>query len=97
MRPQHITAENRNVATIITPPAPGFNEAAAYHCGKPDRSAGAPRTARPASMRPQHITAENGHAVVADPRECMSFNEAAAYHCGKHICGATSVSVMMLQ
>ena len=34
MRPQHITAENRVVGRRGDPPRPGFNEAAAYHCGK---------------------------------------------------------------
>ena len=34
MRPQHITAENTlNDPNVITS-VPGFNEAAAYHCGK---------------------------------------------------------------
>ena len=87
MRPQHITAEN------IPDPAPeckaiaSFNEAAAYHCGKPHLGGGGgggDHERASASMRPQHITAEN--AVAALQRGSVGrrgFNEAAAYHCGK--------------
>ena len=35
MRPQHITAENHRAANARIVSPPGFNEAAAYHCGKP--------------------------------------------------------------
>ena len=34
MRPQHITAENRRLGLLHGAPSAGFNEAAAYHCGK---------------------------------------------------------------
>ena len=34
MRPQHITAENPSCTPRKARPPPGFNEAAAYHCGK---------------------------------------------------------------
>ena len=37
-----------------------FNEAAAYHCGKPDAETRTRARHAQASMRPQHITAENG-------------------------------------
>ena len=58
MRPQHITAENGRDAPTGVAGVPGFNEAAAYHCGK--RHQAPRRAAGPAaSMRPQHITAEN--------------------------------------
>ena len=36
MRPQHITAENPSAAAWSSACAAGFNEAAAYHCGKPE-------------------------------------------------------------
>ena len=81
MRPQHITAENAAAPTIITPPAPGFNEAAAYHCGK-RLGDSVVRRRRQASMRPQHITAEN-RPSGSEKQTQKSFNEAAAYHCGK--------------
>ena len=46
----------------------GFNEAAAYHCGKRAvRSADLLRQRR-ASMRPQHITAENVSAAAPTSR-----------------------------
>ena len=59
MRPQHIAAEN--------PPEPhqpaagfaGFNEAAAYSCGKRRAAVVAVARIPAASMRPQHIAAEN--------------------------------------
>ena len=35
MRPQHITAENAASIPFVTSRSAGFNEAAAYHCGKP--------------------------------------------------------------
>ena len=35
MRPQHITAENRGLVFTVSRTRKGFNEAAAYHCGKP--------------------------------------------------------------
>ena len=58
MRPQHITAENRSTAAPGASAGEGFNEAAAYHCGKHVEAAeGGVDLA--ASMRPQHITAEN--------------------------------------
>ena len=34
MRPQHITAENYVHVAGVVSAAEGFNEAAAYHCGK---------------------------------------------------------------
>ena len=58
MRPQHITAENVNLEDRTMLNASCFNEAAAYHCGKPAIFFQAAVPA-PASMRPQHITAEN--------------------------------------
>ena len=58
MRPQHITAENLRMQDARLAPRESFNEAAAYHCGKPARRI-ADAQARAASMRPQHITAEN--------------------------------------
>ena len=36
MRPQHITAENAAQCAREPKRRSGFNEAAAYHCGKPD-------------------------------------------------------------
>ena len=35
MRPQHITAENARTDGWSSRTIPSFNEAAAYHCGKP--------------------------------------------------------------
>ena len=35
MRPQHITAENEPLDVEVVVALRGFNEAAAYHCGKP--------------------------------------------------------------
>ena len=40
MRPQHITAENPLLWWGSAAGENRFNEAAAYHCGKPFRSAG---------------------------------------------------------
>ena len=62
MRPQHITAENFLGITDSSGNLSGFNEAAAYHCGK---RAGSRifRMLLEASMRPQHITAENEDTV----------------------------------
>ena len=61
----------------------GFNEAAAYHCGKPVMRPQPEHRSLDASMRPQHITAENGHITGTHSLEARGFNEAAAYHCGK--------------
>ena len=48
MRPQHITAENRGSLRLRRRVPDGFNEAAAYHCGKrahvQRRASGAART-----------------------------------------------------
>ena len=47
MRPQHITAENHQVSRGRSARPDRFNEAAAYHCGKPataQRSAAPPTT-----------------------------------------------------
>ena len=41
MRPQHITAENLIRAGVPPHEIVGFNEAAAYHCGKPTCGRGA--------------------------------------------------------
>ena len=61
-----------------------FNEAAAYHCGKPRERRVEDLPFDPASMRPQHITAENPARRRGRPRASADgFNEAAAYHCGK--------------
>ena len=64
MRPQHITAENDASPFEVEEAEERFNEAAAYHCGKPPapRPCGAGRG--DASMRPQHITAENSGAAA---------------------------------
>ena len=64
MRPQHITAENAGVRSRDCCRRRRFNEAAAYHCGKPDSVAACGRGAA-ASMRPQHITAENMVSMVS--------------------------------
>ena len=40
MRPQHITAENATMLARSRRRSAGFNEAAAYHCGKPHRAGG---------------------------------------------------------
>ena len=61
MRPQHITAENAEAARQQALEGGGFNEAAAYHCGKHVGDALRRARAGAASMRPQHITAENMH------------------------------------
>ena len=71
MRPQHITAENRDSRLSSPRPRPYFNEAAAYHCGKHPTDTGMIPDPAVTSMRPQHITAENddrggGGAVVGD-------------------------------
>ena len=82
MRPQHITAENEGLPGPSSDYLVSFNEAAAYHCGKPGRTS--PRRGYPvASMRPQHITAENLHPPIPLRQQLGCFNEAAAYHCGK--------------
>ena len=60
----------------------GFNEAAAYHCGKLVHREGCKRKSD-ASMRPQHITAENHKLLAPNDVRRPGFNEAAAYHCGK--------------
>ena len=83
MRPQHITAENRGERGIDYIHKTRFNEAAAYHCGKPSGGRLAACSTAAASMRPQHITAENHLAQISYRRPSFSFNEAAAYHCGK--------------
>ena len=70
MRPQHITAENRPRRASITRPAPRFNEAAAYHCGKLRRRRAA-RADSAASMRPQHITAENSAELGVEIPEAL--------------------------
>ena len=59
MRPQHITAENTAAWTVTHLGDYRFNEAAAYHCGKPGVAVLVGAIRREASMRPQHITAEN--------------------------------------
>ena len=60
MRPQHITAENAARPVPARGAAEGgFNEAAAYHCGKHLASVRHAVLLVDASMRPQHITAEN--------------------------------------
>ena len=59
MRPQHITAENRHARRTRPRPSSSFNEAAAYHCGKRQKSSQTDSCPKVASMRPQHITAEN--------------------------------------
>ena len=59
MRPQHITAENLVTGAADMGRWVSFNEAAAYHCGKPSWMDEAVRELIRASMRPQHITAEN--------------------------------------
>ena len=58
MRPQHITAENLGVPVPLDAAGGGFNEAAAYHCGK-RHDHHESQSPDAASMRPQHITAEN--------------------------------------
>ena len=82
MRPQHITAENAPAPQRRRTCTTGFNEAAAYHCGKPAGRA-AEEESPLASMRPQHITAENVILRNASSTFAKRFNEAAAYHCGK--------------
>ena len=47
MRPQHITAENTLTENEDRLHAAGFNEAAAYHCGKRMRSTGTWMPSRP--------------------------------------------------
>ena len=59
MRPQHITAENAILDGGQGVGDADFNEAAAYHCGKPELKTPAQRQRTVTSMRPQHITAEN--------------------------------------
>ena len=44
MRPQHITAENLSIFLRLAGADPSFNEAAAYHCGKPLPSSRSLRT-----------------------------------------------------
>ena len=46
MRPQHITAENSRRSCDHREPRRCFNEAAAYHCGKPGRPRPSPRRPR---------------------------------------------------
>ena len=73
MRPQHITAENMNYERLIIHNCGCFNEAAAYHCGKPVVGVESNETVETASMRPQHITAENLSSMVSRiPCRCAS-------------------------
>ena len=71
MRPQHITAENLLNGWSCTVDVVSFNEAAAYHCGKPEPVVAHFVSQMRASMRPQHITAENvsqcGCAAIQPP------------------------------
>ena len=72
MRPQHITAENLRRDVSLAESRAGFNEAAAYHCGKQIRRHGNEHLLTAASMRPQHITAENVESrTFADPSAPM--------------------------
>ena len=82
MRPQHITAENSGSGAIGQPRVTRFNEAAAYHCGKPR----ARRRARRQRPRFNEAAAYHcGKRAAASPSATggSGFNEAAAYHCGK--------------
>ena len=84
MRPQHITAENHVHAAVEILDGPSFNEAAAYHCGKPRD--GTP-SSRPIRRCFNEAAAYHcGKPSLIDPphrRGDRGFNEAAAYHCGK--------------
>ena len=66
MRPQHIAAENGRVQIVNATADGGFNEAAAYRCGKPGADTFVFYDDVAASMRPQHIAAEN--AASGPPR-----------------------------
>ena len=83
MRPQHITAENWPEGLLPRCRRCGFNEAAAYHCGKPGR----PARGRCAWTSFNEAAAYHcGKLGDRRAREGIrwGFNEAAAYHCGKH-------------
>ena len=85
MRPQHITAENE-AAPLRTRKRPGrFNEAAAYHCGKPGRNRATPPRSRPGfNEAAAYHCGKRERPAPALPRPGR-FNEAAAYHCGKRV------------
>ena len=98
MRPQHITSENWAGLGRVNRHRDGFNEAAAYHCGKRGPDAQGDACVAGASMRPQHITAENAGAMLGGRHWGRRFNEAAAYHCGKRpVAGAAGAAVTGLQ
>ena len=64
MRPQHIAAENARTLTYRDGRARGFNEAAAYRCGKLECVVSL-FVVEVASMRPQHIAAENPNPAAS--------------------------------
>ena len=83
MRPQHIAAENRSPSAPPATADPGFNEAAAYRCGKPPRTRYIP--ARCSARFNEAAAYRCGKPRWRARRSAWSgcFNEAAAYRCGK--------------
>ena len=84
MRPQHITAENLFEALRRSGAPARFNEAAAYHCGKPRAHTQSQARRRRFNEAAAYHCGKQA-AQVAEAGAARSFNEAAAYHCGKHV------------
>ena len=82
MRPQHITAENSSPPRTPDGGGDGFNEAAAYHCGKPDTVTPPPPVAGSFNEAAAYHCGKR-RRLIARRHPDGGFNEAAAYHCGK--------------
>ena len=83
MRPQHITAENAPITSGGARTTRRFNEAAAYHCGKPERDRDASAGATSGFNEAAAYHCGKRPSAAAPPGGGARFNEAAAYHCGK--------------
>ena len=91
MRPQHITAENRTEQRVLPRSPVRFNEAAAYHCGKPRGWIRRPGTGSSFNeAAAYHCGKPRG--TRWSPATTSCFNEAAAYHCGKPRTGGVGVA-----
>ena len=83
MRPQHITAENDGVAAGGRADPGRFNEAAAYHCGKPRMARRRCVVDRRFNEAAAYHCGKRGSDGTRTHDPLLGFNEAAAYHCGK--------------
>ena len=84
MRPQHITAENLTIGYGRNLDSKGFNEAAAYHCGKRRNGPGDPLRTASFNEAAAYHCGKPGYSRSRALR-LVRFNEAAAYHCGKRV------------